>query len=76
MCSPSEFDPKTVNVEESKPVGLTVFTYTGFDSDGDPIRFVIHNTSPFSISRTGSGDVDVVETLDFEKKTQYTLDNV
>lgn len=67
-----------MKIEENKPVGsTTVFTYTGFDGDGDSIRFLIlGNTSPFSIVEAGSGDVDVTESLDFEKKTQYTLDNV
>lgn len=54
-----------------------MFTYKGFDGDGDSILFLnLDNTSPFSIPTSGSGNVDVAEPLDFEKKTQYTLDNV
>lgn len=77
-CSPREFEQETVNLEEDKPVGFTVFTYRGFDGDGDRIRFVLlDNTVPFSIPTAGPGDVDVaVPGLDFEKKTQYILDKI
>lgn len=67
-----------MNVEEDKPVGFTVFTYTGFDADQDPIRFLIlDNTVPFSIPIAVSGDVAVaLPALDFERKTQYILDKI
>lgn len=67
-----------MNVEEDKPVGFTVFTYSGFDSDGDRIRFLIlDNEVPFSIPTAGSGDIDVaLPALDFERKTQYILDKI
>nr|XP_034307035.1 protocadherin-23 [Crassostrea gigas] len=55
-----------------------MFTYTGFDADRDPIKFVLlDDTVPFSIPQTGSGDVAVaVPALDFERKTQYILDKI
>lgn len=67
-----------MNVEEDKPVGFTVFTYTGFDADRDPIRFLIlDNTVPFSIPKPGTGNVDVAfPGFDFEMKTQYILDKI
>nr|XP_034305512.1 uncharacterized protein LOC117682318 [Crassostrea gigas] len=78
ICSPREYEPETVNVKEDKPVGFTVFTYSGFDRDGDRIRFLIlDDTVPFSIRTAGSGDVDVAfPGLDFERKTQYILDKI
>lgn len=58
-------------------MGTSVFQYTGYDGDGDPIRFVaIGDILPFSIPTTGRRDVVLTEPLDFETKTQYTLENV
>lgn len=77
-CIPLEFDPRIVNVEENKPVGYTVFTYTGFDGDGDPIHlFNLDTTSPFSITRAGNWNIDVAESLDFgEENTIYSGQNI
>lgn len=58
-------------------MGTSVFQYTGYDRDGDPIRFVaIGDILPFSILTTGRGDVELAESLDFETKTQHTIENV
>lgn len=76
-CSPPAFRQVTRDVAENVGVGTTVFEYTGFDRDGDFIRFVtLDDISPFSIPITGRGDVAPKEPLDFEKKTQHTLQNV
>lgn len=76
-CDPSEFKLITKNIAENVNVGTTVFQYTGFDSDGDSIKFVTSDDIlPFSIPTTGLGDVELAEPLDFETKTQHTLENV
>lgn len=78
ICSPSEFESTTKYVEESRPVGYILFTYTGYDGDRDPIRIMLlDDTVPFSIPTTGPGNVAVaIPGLDFEKKTQYILDKI
>lgn len=64
-------------MEENKPAGYTVFTYTGFDSDGDAYKFEsLDDPSPFSIPTTGDWPVKLAKMLDFETQTQYTLDQV
>lgn len=66
-----------MDVEENKVVGTIVFTYKGYDKDGHTIQFVDNDkTSPFSLPSSGPGIVAVAESLDFEKTTQYILDNV
>lgn len=68
---------ETVNVKETEPVTTIVFTYNGYDKDGHPYRFIdIDKTSSFSLPSSGPGEVAVAESLDFEKTTQYILDNV
>lgn len=68
---------ETVNVKETEPVTTIVFTYNGYDRDGHPYRFIdIDKTSSFSLPSSGPGEVAVAESLDFEKTTQYILDNV
>lgn len=53
----------------------TVFQYRGFDSDGDRIRFITSDDIlPFSIPINGY--VKLAKLLDFETKTQHTLENV
>lgn len=76
-CTPSKIQQIARNIAENVDVGTSVFQYTGFDRDGDIIRFVtIGDILPFSIPTTGPGDVVLTEPLDFETKTQYTLENV
>lgn len=76
-CTPSKFQQITRNIAENVGVGTSVFQYTGYDRDGDPIRFVaIGDILPFSIPTTGRGDVELAESLDFETKTQHTIENV
>lgn len=68
---------ETVNVKETEPVTTIVFTYNGYDKEGHPYRFIdIDKTSSFSLPSSGPGEVAVAESLDFEKTTQYILDNV
>lgn len=68
---------ETVDVEETEPVTTIVFTYNGYDKDRHTIRFIdTDKTSPFSLPPSGPGEVAVAESLDFEKTTQYILDNV
>lgn len=68
---------ETVNVKETEPVTTIVFTYNGYDKEGHPYRFIdIDKTSSFSLPSSGPGKVAVAESLDFEKTTQYILDNV
>lgn len=66
-----------MDVKETEPVITIVFTYKGYDSNGHTIRFIdTEQTSPFSLPTSGPGEVAVAERLDFEKTTQYILDNV
>lgn len=68
---------ETVDVEETEPVTTVVFTYNGYDKDKHGFRFIdTDKTSPFSLPPSGPGEVAVAESLDFEKTTQYILDNV
>lgn len=68
---------ETVDVEETEPVTTIVFTYNSYDKDRHANRFIdTDKTSPFSLPPSGPGEVAVAESLDFEKTTQYILDNV
>lgn len=68
---------ETVNVEETEPVTTIVFTYNGYDEYRHAIRFIdTDKTSSFSLPSSGPGKVAVAESLDFEKTTQFILDNV
>lgn len=68
---------ETVYVVENESFGTTVFTYSGYDREGHPTRFMsLDDTSPFLIPQTGPGKVTVAGSLDFEKKTQHILNNV
>lgn len=54
-----------------------MFTYTGFDGDGDAIKFeTLVYPSPFSTPTTGEWSVGLAEMLDFESQTQYILDKL
>lgn len=76
-CTPSVSKQETVNVEETEPVTTIVFTYNGYDEYRHAIRFIdTDKTSSFSLPSSGPGKVAVAESLDFEKTTQYILDNV
>lgn len=66
-----------MNVAENSPQNLIVFTYNSNTVTGKGIRFVpLDDTSPFSIPSTGDGHVTVAGSLDFEKRQQYTLNNI
>lgn len=54
-----------------------MFTYTGFDGDGDHNKFeTLVYPSPFSTPTTGEWSVELAEMLDFESQTQYILDKL
>lgn len=54
-----------------------MFTFDGYDTDKNGIQFVSRdNMLPFEFPKTEDGHVMVAESLDYEQKRQYTLDNV
>lgn len=54
-----------------------MFTYTGFDGDGDHNKFgTLVYPSPFSTPTTGDWSVELADMLDFESQTQYILDKL